>query len=164
MFVKLKTLNAVTGSALCAIYALGALAISAPANASEAPDWKIKPGKIPITVTLKGVNETKGPIYVSIQTRKDYRSMKGFGGILKNPSIGDITQTFHVDKPGEYAVSVWHDLDDDGRFSMTEDYEILDGWGASGNVPDHREPTFDDVEIKVETAGTTVPVEMRYPS
>jgi len=163
MFANLKKITTVAGSAVCALYALTALGISSPASANEAPDWKIKPGKIPITVTLKGVSETKGPIYVSIQTREDYRSMKGFGGILSNPTLGDITETFKVDKPGNYAVSVWHDLDDDGRFSMSEDYKVLDGWGASGDVPDNREPTFDDVEIEVGQSGARVPVEMKYP-
>lgn len=167
MFVKMKKIAVVTGGAVCALYALSALGISTPAFAGEAsdttPDWKIKPGKIPVTVTLKDVAATAAPIYVSIQTREEYRSMKGFGGILSESKPGDMTATFKVDKPGTYAVSVWHDLDDDGRFSMTDDYKVLDGWGASGDVPDNREPTFDDVNIKVETSGATVPIEMRYP-
>ena len=163
MFVKLKKLSVATGGAICALYALGTFGIS-PAWAGEAPDWKIKDGTIPVTVTLKGVTKTEGPIYVSIQTRENYRSMKGFGGVLSEPTLGDITQTFKVETPGNYAVSVWHDLDDDGRFSMTEDYKILDGWGASGNAPEDREPTFDDVQIKVDESGATVPVEMRYPA
>lgn len=163
MFEGFKKITTFTGGAVCALYALTALGVSASAYANEASDWKIKPGKIPVTVTLKGVSETTGPIYVSIQTRENYRSMKGFGGILRNPTLGDITETFKVDTPGSYAVSVWHDLDGDGRFSMTEDYKVLDGWGASGNVLDNREPTFDDVEVEIESAGATVPIEMKYP-
>lgn len=163
MFVKLKKVSVAAGGAICALYALGAFGIS-PAWAGEAPDWKIKEGTIPVTVTLKGITETEGPIYVSIQTRENYRSMKGFGGMLSEPSLGDITQTFNVDAPGNYAVSVWHDLDDDGRFSMTEDYKVLDGWGASGDVPVDREPTFDDVQIDIKESGSDVSVEMRYPA
>ena len=164
MFVKkLKKLSVVAGGAVFGIYALGAVGIS-PAWAKEAPDWKIKDGAIPVTVTLKGITQTEGPIYVSIQTRENYRSMKGFGGVLKDPTLGDITQTFKVDMPGKYAVSVWHDLDDDGRFSMTEDYEVLDGWGASGNVPENREPEFDDVQIEIDKSGANIDVQMKYPN
>ncbi|WP_416879467.1 DUF2141 domain-containing protein [Litorimonas sp.] len=162
MFVKLKKLSVATGGAICALYALGTLGIS-PAWANEVPNWKMKEGTIPVTVKLQGITETDGPIYVSIQTQENYQSMKGFGGIINDPTAGDMTRTFKVDKPGSYAVSVWHDLDDDGRFSMTEDYKILDGWGASGDAPDDREPTFDDVQIKVDESGANVSVDMRYP-
>ena len=101
---------------------------------------------------------------MSIQTREQYQSIKGFGGILQEASLGEMSATYNIVEPGEYAVSVWHDLDNDGRFSMTKDYQITDGWGASGNAPDTRAPTFDDVKIKVESFGATVPVEMKYPN
>jgi len=84
-----------------------------------------------VTVTLTDVlpaGATGGTIYVSIQSQTDYQSMKGFGGIIQKAEAGEMTATFHVDEPDEYSVSVWHDRDNDGRFSMTESYEILDSW------------------------------------
>lgn len=162
MCVRFKKLSIVAGGVICALYALGALGIS-PAWANEAPDSKAKDGSIPVTVTLKGITKTEGPIYVSIQTREDFRSMKGFGGILSEPRLGDITKTYKVDAPGNYAVSIWHDLDNDGQFSMSEDYRILDGWGSSGKVTKGSDPTFEDVKFEVTAQGTSVPVEMKYP-
>ena len=164
MFVNLRKTVSTIGALMSSVVILG-VAVGATANDAEtAPAWKSKEGIIPVTVTLKNITETDGPLYVSIQTREDYRSMKGHGGMIKSVTLGDMTTTFKVDAPGEYSVSVWHDLDDDGRFSMTEDYQVLDGWGASGNPPASGDPTFDDVKITVETFGATIPVEMKYPS
>ena len=133
--------------------------------AADAPGWK-KTGDIPITVTLTDVlpeGVQGGTIYVSIQTREDYRSMKGFGGIIQKAELGDMTATFHVDAAGDYSVSVWHDRDDDGRFSMDASYNILDSWGASGTPPENREPTFDDVKVAIPNMGTGLTIDMINP-
>ncbi len=172
MFVNLKKttletkaskLGRVAGLTGCVLLSLSAMGFTAPAFAEDAPVWKAKEGTIPVTVTLKDISRVEGPIYVSVQTETHYQSMKGFGTVIQQAELGDMTMTVKVDEPGEYAVSVWHDLNDDGRFSMTKDYQILDGWGASGNAPSNRAPTFEDVKIKVESFGATVPVTMKYP-
>jgi uncharacterized protein (DUF2141 family) len=162
---KAKKVAHVAAVTVWSLFALSALGVSTPVLAADnvAPDWKSLGGTIPVTVKLDNVTRVEGPIYVSIQTREHYQSMKGFGGIIKQADYGEMTATFSVDEPGEYAVSIWHDLDDDGRFSMTETYQILDGWGASGTPPEKSAPTFDDVKIKVESFGATVPVAMKYP-
>lgn len=134
--------------------------------AADAPAWK-KTGDIPVTVNLTDVlpeGPSGGTIYVSIQTRQDYRSMKGFGGVIQKAEAGDMTRTFNVDEPGEYSVSIWHDRDDDGRFSMTETYQVLDSWGASGTPPENSSPTFDDVKVSVPSMGTTVNIDMINPT
>ena len=134
-------------------------------SAADAPGWK-KTGDIPVLVTLTDVlpeGAAGGTIYVSIQTREDYQSMKGFGGIIQKAEAGEMTATFNVDEPGEYSVSIWHDRDDDGRFSMTETYQILDSWGASGTPPTHKTPTFDDVKMTVPSMGTSVTIDMINP-
>lgn len=134
--------------------------------AADAPAWK-KTGDIPVTVTLTDVlpeGVSGGTIYVSIQTRKDYRSMKGFGGIIQKAELGEMTATYHVDEPGEYSVSIWHDRDDDGRFSMDASYNVLDSWGASGTPPENKSPSFDDVKIAVPSMGTAIEIDMVNPT
>ncbi len=162
---RAKELAKVAGATVFALMSLSTFGITpAFANDATTPDWKALGGTIPVTVTLENITRTEGPIYVSIQSREHYQSMKGFGGIIKEAKLGQMTATFNVSEPGEYSVSVWHDLNDDGRFSMSETYEVLDGWGASGTPPEKSMPTFDDVKIKVESFGATVPVAMKYPS
>ena len=156
MFVKmLKTLGA-TGL-LMTISAAGATAADLTNEIYEA-------GTIPLTVNLSGVKIADGPIYISVQKRGQYMGMKGHGTILKTATPGNMTATVKVKEPGDYAVSVWHDMDDDTVFDMDETYRPAEGWGASGNVPTDRMPTFDDVKIKIESFGTTVNVPLVYPS
>ena len=125
-----------------------------------APTVMKEPEK-PAEATAEGAEGE--PIYVSIQTRENYRSMKGFGGVFKKAEAGEMRQTFTVDEPGEYSVSVWHDRDDDGRFSISDAHEVLDSWGASGTLPEGKEPTFDDVKITIPSMGTSILIDMINP-
>lgn len=160
MFVKtLKATLKIGGTALL----FGTMS-AASAIAADAPDWKSAEGTIPVTVELSGITVTEGPIYVSIQKRDQYMGMKGHGGIIKMATPGHMTAVYKVAEPGDYAVSVWHDTNDDGIFSMDENYRILDGYGSSGTPPADSRPTFDDVKITVESFGSTVTVPMNYPS
>ena len=158
MFVKsIKVMGAAALSA--AILSLG---FGVPANAL---DYEAKAkGTIPVTISIANVKSGTTPLYISVQKRSEYQGIKGFGNILKATSSGTMTTTVKVDVADEYAVSLWHDLNNDGIFSMTKDYKILDGWGASGNVPKNRAPVFDDVKIRVPSSGQAVNVEMVYPS
>lgn len=164
MFVtqKMKTGKMLSAAALAG----SLLLVSATTSlAADAPGWK-KTGDIPVTVTLTDVlpeGATGGTIYVSIQTREDYQSMKGFGGIIQKAEAGEMTAKFNVDEPGEYSVSIWHDRDDDGRFSMDASYNVLDSWGASGTPPTGKAPTFDDVKMTVPSMGTSVTIDMINP-
>jgi len=163
MFVSTLTNPKVKALSLAGIISL----VSAMTSfAEDAPSWKNPEGTIPVNVTLTDVlpeGLAREPIYISIQTRENYRSLKGFGGVIKKAQKGEMTVTFTVDEPGDYSVSVWHDRDDDGRFSMTETYEILDSWGASGTPPNDREPTFDDVKVSIPNMGTSVTIDMINP-
>lgn len=118
---------------------------------------------IPVTVKLNGVQTGNGPLYISVQTREQYQGIKGFGAVLEQAVSSEMSTVINIDKSGDYAVSVWHDIDNDGVFSMTDDYQIFDGWGASGNVSNAERPTFDDVRIFINDTGGSVDVDMIYP-
>ncbi len=74
------------------------------ACADETPNWKSKDGTIPVTVNLSDVQTAQGPIYTSIQKRKDYMSMNGFGGIIgtlavllgDRPNINNLFFLLHI--------------------------------------------------------------------
>lgn len=119
---------------------------------------------IPVEVNLTGVQIADGPIYISVQKRDQYMGMKGHGAVLKNVTPGNMTATVNVSEPGDYSISVWHDMDDDTVFDMDETYRPAEGWGASGSVPTDRMPSFDDVKISVESFGTAVTIPVKYPS
>jgi len=162
---KLVGVCAWAGISLLAVWGSASHAVE-PAAADNASAW-YQPGTIPVDVTLTDISPVSAiaedKIYVSIQTRETYRSLKGHGGILTTLTPGTLQATFYVAEPGEYAVSVWHDRDNDMRFSMDETYRILDGWGASGTPPTDKMPSFDDVKITVPNMGTSVTIDMINP-
>lgn len=154
MFVKsLKT----AGKTLVGLTLLSAV------GATSAQAYELLEGATPVTVTLKNVEARPGPIYVSLQKRENFMGVKGHGGIVKTAKDGTMTLKYTVAGAGEYAVSVWHDTNEDGVFSMDEQYNVLDGSGMSGSVPTDRPPTFDDVKVKVKAKGAHVSVNMLYP-
>jgi uncharacterized protein (DUF2141 family) len=144
--------------ALAAATGLALLLYSAPVWANEA-DLET----VPMTITLTNIMEASVPLYISVQTEAEFRSMKGQGAILKETTAGTITETVQLPSAGEYAISIWHDLDNDGRFSMNERYEILDGWATSGEVMTEGAPTFQSAKIMVPNFGAETTIAMIYP-
>lgn len=73
-----------------------------------------------LTVELTGLQASEGNLYLSVQSKEDYQQRRGAaGGVYKVESAG--TQTYSLAVPaGVYAVSIWHDTDNDGKFSMDE--------------------------------------------
>jgi len=72
---------------------------------AQADESWYAPGTIPVTVTLTDVQPAGATaddvIYVSIQTRETFRSMKGHGGIIKALTPGTMEATFKVAEPGD---------------------------------------------------------------
>ena len=146
--------------ALAALAVIATPALVTPALANDAAPSPT----IPVTVDLSEVEALPGTLYVSIQMESDYMTDAGFGGVLKPVAGMPEKVTYEVDMPGTYAVSLWHDLDDDQNFSMNlVTGEIADGWGASGNVSESKRPTFADVAVDVPSYGGEVKVRMFYP-
>lgn len=157
-----KIENRTKRSAMIGLVLTGLLSFPSLAQESDSDSTAIQ-SKIPIEVTLNKVREGDVPLYISIQNKSEYQTLEGGGGILQSTHAGQITRTFDVPKSGDYAVSVWHDLDNDGEFSMADNFQLLDGWGTSGEVPFGTPPTFDAAKVSVPVSGAKVEIEMIYP-
>lgn len=136
--------------------AIAAFGFAIPVMAGEAA--------IPVTIALDGVQAGGAPLYISVQKRGEYMGIKGHGEIIKATTDGTMMVTVNVDTADDYAVSVWHDLNNDGIFSMTESYQILDGWCNSGPSDLSGRPSFDDVKVSVPFGGAATSVTMKYPA
>ena len=153
MFVSMKKL---TGAAL-----FGAIIVGTACTTAQASETGKLTGKL--TVNLVGVQNSGGPLYVSVQARADFKQERGSaGGTYKNVKGGNLSYSYDSIPIGEYSVMIWHDTDNDGEFSKDENYMPLDGWGASGQEL-RGEPVFDDVKISIDATGTEVTITMKYP-
>lgn len=117
---------------------------------------------VTLDVTLKGLQASDGKLYVSVQKETDFMQQRGAaGGIYEIDVASDTTYSYSV-PAGDYAVSIWHDTDNDGKFSMDENWMPTDGWGMSGDYSGEREPTFDEVKINVGFDGAAINIPMVY--
>lgn len=111
----------------------------------------------PLTVVVDGVKGTTGDFYVSVQTAEQYMRNEGTAGSIETPRPGTMTFEYEV-APGTYAISVWHDDNDNGQFDRDDTGFPVDGWALSGQGYN-----FDDVKFTVGSDGATIRMEMTYP-
>ncbi len=115
-----------------------------------------------LTVELSGVQPRGGVLYVSVQTESEFMQNSGTAGSrIENPEPG--RHVFEYDVPaGRYAVSIWHDDDNDGVFDMNEYGLPADGWAMHRGMQLRGAPTFQDISLDVGPGGATVSESMTY--
>lgn len=117
-----------------------------------------------VTVTLTGVQAKGGRVLVSLQSGAEFMKPEGrFGAMADGAVTGDETVVVHNVPPGDYAVMVLHDADNDLKMAREADGKPKEGWGMSGQWTRGHRPTFADVKITVPDAGTAVTVPLVYP-
>lgn len=119
-----------------------------------------------VTVDLSGIRAGTGDLYVSLQTREQFMKPTGTRGeIVSKPVPGSRTVTLADVPPGTYAVSVWHDVNGDKRWSGEESVGKdgpLDGWAMVNGDKLRAEPKFEEVSFAVADAPQTLKLGMRY--
>lgn len=110
-----------------------------------------------VTVTLNGVRNANGKVVVALYTQGDGFPTKGWVKIVKVPAQKGKT-TAHLDiEPGRYAISAYHDENDDGKMNSgllgpTEGYAF--GNDARGTLS---APNFDKCFMNLNSE----PVELK---
>lgn len=136
------------------VFAAIAAAVSVAAGAAQAGE---------VSIAIDGVRAAKGPLYVSLQTAAQFLKDDGsHGKIVQDPKAGTVTVVLSDVPPGEYSVSVWHDIDNDGAFDRAESGMPLDGWSMFNAAALRGEPKFDDVKFAVTARGASINLDMVY--
>lgn len=131
-----------------------ALAVLATATGALAGD---------VVVNMAGVKASGGPLYVSLQTKAQFLRDEGaYGQIIAAPQAGAASVVLKNVAPGEYSVSVWHDVNSNKVFDRAADGRPLDGWSMNNAASLRGEPAFDDVKFTVGAAGITLNLDMFY--
>jgi uncharacterized protein (DUF2141 family) len=135
---------------LAAIAALTCLA-AAPAMAGD------------VTITLTGVQARGGQLLTALQTQGQFLQHAGaYGEVIQNPAAGTLTVTFHDVRPGDYSLSVLHDVDGDGEMKM-EGGMPAEGWAMVHGDALRAAPTWDQVKFTVPVTGDSrLTVPMQY--
>ena len=141
-----------TKRGLAAVAAM-AMTLGAAAGASAAD----------VTVTMRGVKAGGAPLYVSLQTKDQFLQNAGsYGEIVSAPGAGTVSVVLKGVAPGDYSVSVWHDVNKNGTFDRAPDGRPLDGWSMNNAASLRGQPVFDDVKFTVGAAGVNLDLPMFY--
>ena len=117
-------------------------------------------GAAPLEVVIDGVEARGGTLFVSVQTEAQFMGEDWIAGErVEEPSDGSLRLTLDV-PTGDYAVTVWHDDDGDGSFTMAPSGMPLDGWALSGNP--RGMPSFGATKVQVGAAGGSASMTMTY--
>lgn len=115
-----------------------------------------------LTVDLDGVRGTGGTLFVSVQTRAEFMQRRGTAGsVVSSPQAGAHQFSFQV-PAGDYAISVWHDDNGNGRFDKNDSHVPLDGWAMTNGDQLRGEPSFDQVRMQIGETPARVRLSMTY--
>ena len=117
----------------------------------------------PLTFTVDGIEARGGTLYIGVQTEEIFMQDDGVeGSKIEAPTESSYTFTYDLPE-GEYAVSVWHDLDDDFTFDVDETGMPEEGWAMVNGQALRGPPTFDAVKIALPASGVSATETIAYP-
>lgn len=130
------------------------LAASAPTHAGD------------VIVTVTDIRSSKGVIRACMTTREDI-----FPKCIKDatahrtvvPASGRVEIRFTGVKPGDYAIALLHDENDNGKADRAMGMMPKEGYGFSRDAPvKMAPPKFMDAVMKVGEGSNRVAIKMRY--
>ena len=117
---------------------------------------------VPVTIELHSVQDRGGPLYVQIQTEDQFMTQQALAeDMVQDPEAGTITFDFDL-PPGRYALSVWHDDNQNNTFDFNEYGTPADGWAMINGVTLRAAPTFAVNSFEVTASGGNVEEYMVY--
>ncbi|MEP0390480.1 MAG: DUF2141 domain-containing protein [Erythrobacter sp.] len=130
------------------------LAASAPTSAGT------------VTITVTDLRNTKGVVLACMTTKEDI-----FPRCRRDPNshrtkvkaANTITIRFEDVEPGEYAIALLHDENDDGKANRVLGMAPKEGYGFSRDAPVRMSPPdWEDAVFSVGPASQNVKIKMRY--
>lgn len=117
-----------------------------------------------VTINLHALQARPGKLYVALQKRGEFlKKRASYGEVVVSVEAGEKTIVFHDVAPGEYAVLVWHDINQDGRFTTEPNGTPLDGWSIRNAQKLFGSPTWNQVKFAVPATGKALDLAMAYP-
>jgi uncharacterized protein (DUF2141 family) len=132
----------------------GALAAAGPALAGD------------VVITVTDLRSTKGVVRACMTTREDI-----FPKCIKDPTAHrtvvpageNIEIRFSGVKPGDYAIALLHDENNNGKADRAMGMMPKEGYGFSRDAPVRMAPPkFKDAVFKIEEGLSRVSIRMRY--
>ncbi len=102
-----------------------------------------------LTITFEGISEQKGELFIGIYEKDNFLRQPTHGKTIEVTGE-NVEVTFEDLTHGEYAVSVFHDLNSNQQFDMDDYGAPAEPWVMSGNVNPNAMPLFEDAKIHLK--------------
>ncbi|MEO1553520.1 MAG: DUF2141 domain-containing protein [Pseudomonadota bacterium] len=135
-------------SALIALIAASAAAVPV-ASASD------------LTVNVDGISQAKGSIMMGLFDEATYNGDGAVTGANLKVESGSVTAVFEGLEPGEYAVRIYHDVNDDGEMNTNPFGMPTEPYAFSNDAKGRFGPAkWEAAKFIVEADGTTHTITM----
>lgn len=105
---------------------------------------------ITISVTVENAKSDNGNILVDVHTEETFMRTKGFDSAESKIENGKATFTFSNVKPGEYAIMVLHDENENYKLDFESNGMPKESYGVSNNPMSYGPPQFNEAKFTVE--------------
>lgn len=104
-----------------------------------------------IEVTVTGFSTEEGKAVIGLYNKKEQFLEKEYRGVYEDIKNHKVTMSFTDVPDGIYAVSVYHDEDNDKNFDMLFGIFPMEDYGNSNNVPPRfGPPAWEDALFEVK--------------
>lgn len=119
-----------------------------------------------VTITVTDLRNTKGVVRACMTTKESIfprcrRDPNSHRTVVK--AAGTITIRFEDVKPGDYAIALLHDENEDGKANRVLGMAPKEGYGFSRDAPVRMAPPdWDDAVFTIGSASQKLTIKMRY--
>ena len=115
---------------------------------------------VTLTVTIENVASNEGQILTVLHTRDTFMKGPGIQNFKSEAKPGSISFVFEDVKPGIYAISSMHDINENQRMDFQDNGMPKESYAMSGSEIIIGPPTFQDVKFEVD--GNDLELNLRY--
>lgn len=110
-----------------------------------------------ITVTIENVSSDEGKVGFALYNKDNFmaKPIQGKEGKIKD---GKTTVVFENVVPGEYAVTCYHDKNNNDKMDFSGNGMPLEDYGASNNVMNFGPPNYEDAKFTVSNKDVSLEI------
>lgn len=105
--------------------------------------------KLTITVTVENAKNDNGKILIDLHTQNTFLQGKGIESLESKVENGKATFIFKNVTPGEYAILVLHDENENYMMDYEPNGMPKESYGTSNNPMSYGPPQFNEAKFKV---------------
>ncbi|AXT19575.1 DUF2141 domain-containing protein [Flavobacteriaceae bacterium AU392] len=115
-----------------------------------------------ITVIVNNVLNSKGKVLFSLHSETTFMKGAGIQNSQSEIKDGKATITFKNVKPGEYAILVLHDENENNRMDFEPNGMPIEHYGVSNNNLAFGPPIYSEAKFKVENDNLNLSIKLLH--